>query len=658
MSLVSTIRRKVSRVSLEWLLTASTFVFVLSLSALFLAISMRASLAPQKTQADAFHGLLAERLATFILDGTPDQAEALLADLAPGAAQLILPDGTRLGQDITANAGQPSSYTPLGTGPIPLGLLHTVPLVPYRLSPSPPIAALIALSFASLAALIAFGFACRLSRYFRDMTATIQTFISPETQRPSAGSPVTAELRRFRLTVLQTQRALIRKTRQLQQAAEIDSRTGLLNERSLQARIEQALVRARFDAPAALILLKIGGYDGKIGRAREDLMVKHISKVLKQTAMKSESSRGLPPGHWALASPTSNRFALLVSDFGYRDDLASLVRELQAAFRTPVKLGDQAIQLALEGSIVLIPEDGDTVSQIQHRAEDTLRDLRVQNKSGFGFYSPKLERQRDAMRKLEAELNAAIEQDLFIPLFQPKIDLSTGRITGVEALARWQLKTGRLVSPSVFIELAEETGQIGAIGEQILRKACIEAAGWARAGHPLSLAVNVSPQQFEDESLTQTILDAVAKSGLPPRWLQIEITESLAIAHPDRVKTVLAPLRKLGMQLAIDDFGTGHSNLATLTRLDFDVFKIDRQFVSGTPNDPQANAIVDMILSMAHTLNMQIVGEGIETGEQAAFLAGRGCHVGQGYLYSPPISAEAFGKMLTEQPFMAQRKRA
>jgi len=142
---------------------------------------------------------------------------------------------------------------------------------------------------------------------------------------------------------------------------------------------------------------------------------------------------------------------------------------------------------------------------------------------------------------------------------------------------------------------------------------------------------------------------------LSPRQLEIEITESLAIQHPQRVRSVLKPLRKLGIKLAVDDFGTGHSNLATLTQLDFDVFKIDRQFVSGTPHDQQANAIVEMILSMASTLEMQIVGEGIETELQAKFLKLKGCHIGQGYLYSPPVTAEAFRKMLAEQPFAQPR---
>ncbi|MEM8616436.1 MAG: EAL domain-containing protein, partial [Pseudomonadota bacterium] len=236
--------------------------------------------------------------------------------------------------------------------------------------------------------------------------------------------------------------------------------------------------------------------------------------------------------------------------------------------------------------------------------------------------------------------------------FQPKVDLASGYICGAEALARWRLPNGRLVSPSVFIELAEETGQISRIGAQIMRKACLEAVQWTQFGQPVSLAVNVSPRQFERAGLDQMVLDALAKSGLPPRLLEIEITESLAIQQPEKVASVVAPLKALGIKLAVDDFGTGHSNLATLTKHAFDVFKVDRQFVSGTPDDAQANAIVEMMLGMGNTLNLQIVGEGIETQEQAEFLAEHGCHIGQGYLYSPPVTGQAFLKMLREQPFV------
>ena len=209
---------------------------------------------------------------------------------------------------------------------------------------------------------------------------------------------------------------------------------------------------------------------------------------------------------------------ILIKENVTRDETAAIIRELLGEFRIPLRFSQQTLPVALRGSIVLMPQDGDSLNRVMDRAQATIEDLKQKSRTGFAFYSPKLERQRDAKLKLEAELRQAVAEDRFIPLFQPKIDLQTGRISGTEALARWQLENGRLVSPSVFIELAEETGLISQIGEQIMRKACIETAKWAQEGYRVNLAVNVSPRQFENDNLAEAILDALAKSGLtaPP----------------------------------------------------------------------------------------------------------------------------------------------
>jgi len=380
-----------------------------------------------------------------------------------------------------------------------------------------------------------------------------------------------------------------------------------------------------------------------------------VADRLRIFASQAAAKHGHFPANWLLGSLFAEKYALLIKENVTRDETAAIIRELLGEFRIPLRFNQQTLPVALRGSIVLMPQDGDSLNRVMDRAQATIEDLKQKSRTGFAFYSPKLERQRDAKLKLEAELRQAVAEDRFIPLFQPKIDLQTGRISGTEALARWQLENGRLVSPSVFIELAEETGLISQIGEQIMRKACIETAKWAQEGYRVNLAVNVSPRQFENDNLAEAILDALAKSGLPPRQFEIEITESLAIQQPERVRSVVEPLQRLGIKLAMDDFGTGHSNLAVLTQLDFDVFKIDRQFLTGTPHDPQANAIVDMILSMANSLEMKIVGEGIETEAQAEFLTQRQCDIGQGFLYSPPVTSQAFGEMLKSQPFMAKK---
>jgi EAL domain-containing protein (putative c-di-GMP-specific phosphodiesterase class I) len=227
-------------------------------------------------------------------------------------------------------------------------------------------------------------------------------------------------------------------------------------------------------------------------------------------------------------------------------------------------------------------------------------------------------------------------------VFQPKVKLESGELVGAEALARWRRPDGAIVSPGVFIPIAEELGLIGTLGKQVMRDACFAAAGWNRKGIVSSVAVNVSPHQFDDPDFVSSVFQALDDSGLPPDLLELEITESAAVADADRVARTMWPLRNRGVRLAIDDFGTGHSNFAAITRLPFDVFKIDQQFVRALSTDPHAPAIVEMILAMAEALGQETVAEGVETKEQADFLLRRACTIGQGYYYSPPLPAAEF----------------
>jgi EAL domain-containing protein (putative c-di-GMP-specific phosphodiesterase class I) len=227
-------------------------------------------------------------------------------------------------------------------------------------------------------------------------------------------------------------------------------------------------------------------------------------------------------------------------------------------------------------------------------------------------------------------------------VFQPKVRLETGELVGAEALARWRRPDGAVVSPGVFVPIAEELGLIGKLGRSVMRDACIAAAGWNKKGIVASIAVNVSPHQFDEPDFIQSVYQVLDESGLDPELLELEITETAAVSDPDRVARIMWPLRNRGVRLAIDDFGTGHSNFASITRLPFDVFKIDQQFVRALNTDPHAPAIVEMILAMAEALGQETVAEGVETHEQADFLLRRACTIGQGYYYSPPLPAEEF----------------
>ncbi len=577
--------------------------------------------------------------------------EKAMSTVLEGRAAIIAPDGIVLYGEIHPDVEMRTKDFALESDGTRLGTLKYATRVPF----APPVpywlAVVLCVAISIMAAIIMRIFAMTVGNYVGKVTKLIGDFSLSGSGDGKVSDFAFAEFRQLALATTRATRRVSGELEHLRASARIDERTGLLNEPAFNREIEKTLTA---HGTSALVTIEFQsatqGHESNILGLSNDAHIE-AAKRLELFAAQAAAKHGHTNENWVLGSLFSEQFALLIKDCGPRDEVAGIIRELLGDFRVPLRFNQQTLPVALNGSIVILPEDGDTVGKIVDRAQATIEDLKQKDRSGFAFYSPKLERQRDAKVKLETELRQAVAENRFVPLFQPKIDLQTGRISGAEALARWQLENGRLVSPSVFIELAEETGMINKIGEQIMRKACDEAAKWAQEGHRVNLAVNVSPRQFEDDQLSETILDSLAQSGLSPRQFEIEITESLAIQQPERVRAVLEPLRKLGIKLAVDDFGTGHSNLAVLTQLDFDVFKIDRQFLIGTPDDQQANAIVDMILSMASTLEMTIVGEGIETEAQASFLTGRHCNIGQGYLYSPPVTAEAFTDMLQSQPF-------
>ena len=598
--------------------------------------------------------LMTEELAHNELRAIETAMKHSLAD----RAMILDPDRELLLGSVSTEMQARAMEFPLTHDGQPLGTLVYATSYPFQ----PPIPYWLAISLclgvSAIAAVVMRFFAQTVVGYVGQVTRLIGDYSLAGTGGKKVSKFAFSEFRQLALATTRATRRVTKELDHLRASARLDERTGLLNEPAFHQEVKEAIQGLAPASQAVLITIEIQpqthGADGLNLSLTHEAYVEAAER-LQIFAAQAIEKHGYAPKDWILGSLFSEQFAVLMKGNASRDDVAAVIRELLGEFRVPLKVNSHSVPVVLNGSIVLMPQDGDALNKVLERAHATLEDLKAKSRNGFAFYSPKLERQRDAKLKLETELRQAVAEDRFIPLFQPKIDLKTGRISGAEALARWQLENGRLVSPSVFIELAEESGLIDKIGSQIMYKACDEAAKWARHGHPINIAVNVSPRQFEDEHLAETILDALAKSGLSPRQLEIEITESLAIQQPDRVRAVLEPLRRLGIKLAMDDFGTGHSNLAVLTQLDFDVFKIDRQFLTGTPQDEQSNAIVDMILSMANTLEMTIVGEGIETEEQADFLSNRACDIGQGFLYSPPISASAFEEMLKTQPFMAKQ---
>ena len=265
-------------------------------------------------------------------------------------------------------------------------------------------------------------------------------------------------------------------------------------------------------------------------------------------------------------------------------------------------------------------------------------------------FNQSLDREVIARVTLEREMRGALERNEFRAYFQPKINLETGRIEGAEALARWVRPDRTIIGPQRFIPLAEESGLIGPLSDAIMREACWKAAAWARTGAPVKVAVNVSALQFRDERFADHVLQIVRNAGLPPSSLELEITESVAMENPERALRLIAPLRAAGVRLAIDDFGCGHSSLAALSNLPFDVIKIDQQFIRALDRgEAQAEVIIELILTLAGKLDLEVVAEGVERREHKDFMAARGCHWAQGFFYGAAVSAADFADLLRKQ---------
>ncbi len=482
-----------------------------------------------------------------------------------------------------------------------------------------------------------------LKSSIESLTAEMEAAFDDKPRKPSMLASV--ELRHFRARALRRVSQLRRKNHKLAKTAYIDSRTGLGNATALECEIDSTVGKTSFEAPGALLLLDLDGFNRitehhgtvvgqQLLRQAGERMERELANV---TGESKEALRGS-----RLVSLQNDTYALWMPDAKGRETVASIARSLRMAFVAPFSAEGHQLSIGVSGGIAMAPEEGDTRAKLMLHADLAVRQVRKEKASGFRFFTPRLTRLARGRYQLEAELREAVKNREFKPVFQPKVDFATGRVVSAEALARWRRGNGKIISPAAFIPLAEETGLIEQIGDQILEASCLSARAWLREGHDVSIAVNVSPKQFQTGNLTQSVRGILNRTNLPPSRLELEITESMAVSDPEHVAKVMNPLRAMGMKLAIDDFGTGHSNLSMLTQLPFDVFKIDRQFVSALDKDENAPAIVEMILALADTLGLQTVAEGIETPRQAEFLRSRNCTIAQGFLYSPGLPHEGF----------------
>ncbi|MBI5890299.1 MAG: PAS domain S-box protein [Nitrosomonadales bacterium] len=352
-----------------------------------------------------------------------------------------------------------------------------------------------------------------------------------------------------------------------------------------------------------------------------------------------------------LARLGGDEFLLVLEYMEVPEDAAIVARSLLELLTQAFALsGEQEIFIGASIGISVFPNDGSNADQLIQYADAAMHQAKQQGRNTFQFYTDSLTRASGRHLELETRLRHAITANQLRVYYQPQVDIATGHIVGAEALVRWQDPERGLIPPVDFIPLAEETGLIGAIGEWVLKEACLQGVRWIDAGLPfLTLAVNLSPHQFMRGSIVDTVSKILAETGFPADRLELELTESALMQQEENAVRMLHLLRALDIRLAIDDFGTGYSSLSYLKRFPLDILKIDKSFVDDIPFHQDDMEIAATIIAMGHSLGFKVLAEGVETKEQLDFLQSKGCDMYQGYLTSPPLPPAQFEKLL-ERP--------
>ena len=425
--------------------------------------------------------------------------------------------------------------------------------------------------------------------------------------------------------------------------AQHDELTGLPNRTAFQQSVSHAIEQSR-------------RYDRKIAVFFVDLdRFKHINDtlghdagdtVLKEVALRL---RGCLRAGDVVARQGGDEFVVLVEEFVTETDLTGIARKMMEAFAQPFFLGGQEFLLTASVGIGTFPLDGNDIQSLLKAADIAMYRAKESGKNNFQFYAPQMNVHTFERLALQASLKRALERNELRLFYQPKLELATRRITGMEALLRWDHPEMGLVPPMQFIPIAEETGLITPIETWVMREACRQAKAWERAGlRDLKVAVNLSGRQFLQDSLLEEVVSALDDAGLDARYLELEITESTVMQKPELAAGLLGALDELGVSIAIDDFGTGYSSLAYLQRFPVDVLKIDRSFIKDLPDDPDNAAITRAVIALARSLKLEVVAEGVEQARQLEYLAAQGCDQAQGFFIGKPMSATEFEHFMRE----------
>ena len=428
---------------------------------------------------------------------------------------------------------------------------------------------------------------------------------------------------------------------QLEHQANYDALTGLPNRNLLHDRLKQAVFAQRQHRSIAVVFIDLDHFkfiNDSLGHSAGDRLLRQMADRLREAVRDGDTVSRLG----------GDEFILVLNDQPTEDIVFRGMQRIIAKVSEPVVLEGQELTVTCSAGISLYPQDGPDVDTLLKNADAAMYRAKDHGRNNFQFYTAEMNKLVNERLSLEANLRRAVERDELVLHYQPKHDLRTGAIVGVEALLRWSHPEWGLVYPDRFVPLAEETGLIGPIGEWVLRTACAQNRAWQDAGlPPVVMSVNLSPRQFRQDALFKTVARILAETGLQPEFLEMEITESMVMHNMEASIAILKGMRELGVQLSVDDFGTGYSSLAYLKTLPIGILKIDRSFVHDINGRADGDGLLARaIISLGHSLKLKVIAEGVETESQLEFLKSHECDEAQGYYFSKPVPPDECARLL------------
>lgn len=428
---------------------------------------------------------------------------------------------------------------------------------------------------------------------------------------------------------------------ELDYLAHHDALTGLPNRVLLDDRLAQTISLAqRSGKQFAVLFMDLDGFkhiNDSLGHSVGDQLLQSVGKCLLGCVRQSDT----------ISRQGGDEFVVLLPDIDHPEDAALLAQKMLAEIALPHRIDEHDLHIGASIGISVYPDDGMDAETLIKHADTAMYHAKDQGRKTYEFFEPEMTARAIERQSTEASLRLALERQEFVLHYQPKIDLHSGAIVGIEALVRWQHPQRGLLAPADFVPIAEDSGLILPIGRWVLREACRQAQAWQDMGlPPVAISVNTSALEFRAKDFLLSLREILEETRLQPRYLELELTESVLMRDARSTDTVLNALSAMGIQLAVDDFGTGYSSLSYLRRFPIDTLKIDSTFVNSMTHSENDASLVSAVISMGKSLKQRVIAEGVETAEQAAFLLDRQCDEGQGFFFGHPMVAEALTPLL------------